>query len=257
MNRFIIAGNWKMNMPAEIYDFAALPKTPAEVEVLLCPPAPFLERVVALRHILGLPFVNVGAQDVSAADSGAFTGEVSGAMLGSLGVKYAIVGHSERRECHKETDEVVNKKAQAALRNAINPIICVGETLAERESGATVARLTEQVTRALDGLSDENIANIVVAYEPVWAIGTGVAASADDAQSGCKCIRGVVAAMYSAEIAAKLPILYGGSMNSKNASELLSCPDINGGLIGGAALDATAFCTIINAAVGIYETGGK
>ena len=242
----LIAGNWKMNgstasnavLVQSLLEGAAA----SQCLVAVCVPAPYLAQVQALVAGSG---INLGAQDVSQHESGAYTGEVSCAMLRDFGIRYAIVGHSERRQYHGETDVVVAEKAQRALAAGITPIVCVGETLAEREAGRT----EEVVKRQLAAVIHTNghcISEIVVAYEPVWAIGTGQTASPEQAQQVHSVLRAQLRAA-SAQ-ADRIPILYGGSMNAANAAQLLSQPDIDGGLVGGAALKAADFLTIIAAA---------
>lgn len=242
----LIAGNWKMNgsLPANEALLKALLAgvgTPA-CEIAVCVPAPYLAQVQSL--VAGSP-VALGAQDLSAQPQGAFTGEQSAAMLKEFGVRYAIVGHSERRQYHGETDELVAAKTAAALANGITPIVCVGETLAEREAGHT----EEVVKRQLAAVIHANghcISEIVVAYEPVWAIGTGKTASPEEAQAVHAVLRAQLKA--ATDQFARVKILYGGSMNAANAATLLAQPDIDGGLIGGASLKAPDFLTIIAAA---------
>ena len=221
-------------------------RTPLACEVALCVPSPYLAQIQTLKteHI-ELSLIEVGAQDVSAWLSGAYTGEVSAAMLKELGCRYAIVGHSERRQHHGETDLVVADKAKAALAAGVTPIVCVGETLAEREAGQT----EEVVKRQLAAVIHTNghcISEIVVAYEPVWAIGTGKTATPQEAQAVHAVLRAQLAA--ATDHAAVVKILYGGSMNAANAATLLAQPDIDGGLIGGASLKAADFLTIVAAA---------
>jgi triosephosphate isomerase len=180
--------------------------------------------------------------------SGAYTGEVSGEQLKDLGVKYVIIGHSERREIYGETDEGVNKKTHAALGVSLEPIVCVGESLEQREMGVTGDLVALQVKAALFGIKPEQMKSVVIAYEPIWAIGTGKTASPQDAQDVCKQTRDVLAKLYTQDIASSVSILYGGSMNDKNAFDLLSQPDIDGGLIGGASLKPVSFAAIITAA---------
>lgn len=246
MKKKLIAGNWKMNGSIEANDslvravLAGL-GTPG-CAVAVCVPAPYLAQLQMLR---GSSALELGAQDVSAHDKGAYTGEVSAAMLREFGVRYAIVGHSERRQYHGETDAVVADKAKAALSQGITPIVCVGETLAEREAGQT----EEVVKRQLAAVIHTNghcISELVVAYEPVWAIGTGKTASPEMAQA----VHAVLRAQLKAATpqAGRVQILYGGSMNAANAAELLAQPDIDGGLIGGASLKAADFLTIVGAA---------
>ncbi|HZY19578.1 MAG TPA: triose-phosphate isomerase [Ramlibacter sp.] len=246
MKKKLIAGNWKMNGSVAAND--ALVRAvvagmrDAACQVAVCVPAPYLAQVQMLRHGCAL---ELGAQDVSTHEQGAYTGEVSAAMLKEFGVRFAIVGHSERRQYHGETDQLVADKAKAALAHGITPIVCVGETLAEREAGHT----EEVVKRQLAAVIHTNghcISEIVVAYEPVWAIGTGRTATPEQAQQ--------VHAVLRAQLKAATPqadrvcILYGGSMNAANAASLLAQPDIDGGLIGGASLKAPDFLQIIAAA---------
>ena len=246
----VIAGNWKMNMLSSgTKDFMdelkpLLPKS-RSCETVLCVPSALLYSMVkACRGTR----VAVGAQDVSLYDKGAYTGEVSASMLKDLGVKYCIVGHSERRAYHGETDVIVNAKAKKLLEAGITPIICVGETLDERERGLTMDLISLQVRGVLNGLTDAEVRRCVIAYEPVWAIGTGKTATAEQAQEVCEHVRAVVRKLYDAKTARSTVIQYGGSMNAKNAAELLACPDIDGGLIGGASLKPADFSVIVNAA---------
>ena len=248
----LIAGNWKMNgslaANAALLDALAqgLASAPAACEVAVCVPAPYLAQVQAMRSAqAGLAAIDLGAQDVSAHASGAYTGEVSAAMLKDFGCRFAIVGHSERRQYHGESDALVAEKAKAALASGITPIVCVGETLAEREAGHT----EEVVKRQLAAVIHTNghcISEIVVAYEPVWAIGTGKTASPEEAQAVHAVLRAQLKA--ATDQFARVKILYGGSMNAANAATLLAQPDIDGGLIGGASLKAPDFLTIIAAA---------
>lgn len=246
MKKKLIAGNWKMNGSIEANDslvravLAGL-GTPG-CAVAVCVPAPYLAQLQVLR---ASSVLELGAQDVSAHDKGAYTGEVSAAMLREFGVRYCLVGHSERRQYHGETDALVADKAKAALAQGITPIVCVGETLAEREAGRT----EEVVKRQLAAVIHTNghcISELVVAYEPVWAIGTGKTASPEMAQA----VHAVLRAQLKAATpqADRVQILYGGSMNAANAAELLAQPDIDGGLIGGASLKAADFLTIVAAA---------
>ncbi|MDT8991165.1 triose-phosphate isomerase [Curvibacter sp. APW13] len=243
----LIAGNWKMNgslaaNEALIKGLLAGATTPWNCNVALCVPSVYLSQVVALTQ--GSP-IAVGAQDVSQHESGAFTGEQSAVMLRDLGVRYAIVGHSERRQYHGETDVVVAHKAQRALASGITPIVCVGETLAEREAGVTEEVVKRQLAAVIH-VNGHCISEIVVAYEPVWAIGTGKTASPEQAQA----VHAVLRAQLHAASAqsARVPLLYGGSMNAANAAQLLAQPDIDGGLVGGASLKAADFLSIIAAA---------
>ena len=247
----LIAGNWKMN--GSLAANEALLMALAEgldgncsCEIAVCVPAPYLAQVQALkaRHA-GLSGVQLGAQDVSAQASGAYTGEVSAAMLGELGCRYAIVGHSERRQYHLETDALVADKAKAALAAGITPIVCVGETLAEREAGHTEEVVKRQLAAVIH-VNGHCISEIVVAYEPVWAIGTGKTASPEEAQAVHAVLRAQLKA--ASDQYAKVKILYGGSMNAANAASLMAEADIDGGLIGGASLKALEFLKIIAAA---------
>lgn len=247
MNRKLIAGNWKLNgslafNEALIGALRAGLQSPA-CGIAVCVPAPYLAQIGAL--LAGSP-IELGAQDVSSHASGAFTGEVSAAMLREFGVRYAIVGHSERRQYHGENDAVVADKVRSALAAGVTPIVCVGETLAQREGGQT----EEVVKRQLAAVIHTNghcISEIVVAYEPVWAIGTGRNASPEQAQDVHAMIRGRVATL-DATIAASIRILYGGSVKASNARELFAMPDIDGGLVGGASLKADEFARICAAA---------
>ncbi len=246
MNDKLIAGNWKMNGSLAANEalvraiVAGLQGVACRVAV--CVPSAYLAQVQALRQ--GSP-LELGAQDVSRHEQGAYTGEVSAAMLGEFGVRYAIVGHSERRQYHGESDSVVAEKAGAALAHGITPIACVGETLAEREAGHTEDVVRRQLA-AVIGAIGEGVDRIVVAYEPVWAIGTGRTATPEQAQQ----VHAVLRAQLRAATAQadRVAILYGGSMNAANAASLLAQPDIDGGLIGGASLKATDFLQIIAAA---------
>jgi len=246
MKKKLIAGNWKMNgsLVANEVLLRALVAgmTDKDCLVAVCVPSPYFAQV---QSLLAGSHVDCGAQDVSQHESGAFTGEVSAAMLKDLGVRYAIVGHSERRQYHGETDAVIALKAQRALACGVTPIVCVGETLAEREAGHT----EEVVKRQLAAVIHTNghcISEIVVAYEPVWAIGTGKTASPEQAQQVHAVLRGQLKA--ATPHADRVHILYGGSMNAANASQLLGQPDIDGGLVGGASLKAADFLSIIAAA---------
>ena len=192
--------------------------------------------------------VHVGAQNVHFEKSGAFTGEVSADMLLDLGVEYVVIGHSERRQYFGETDETVNKRTLAALNAGLKPIVCVGESLTQREQGVTEELVRMQVKIALKDVTEEQVKNVIIAYEPIWAIGTGRTATADQAEEVCAAIRKVVGELYGQDIAEGMTVQYGGSMNPANAAELLSKPDVDGGLIGGASLHAGKFCEIVDAA---------
>ena len=190
----------------------------------------------------------MAAQNVSEFKKGAYTGEVSAAMLRDLGVRYCIIGHSERRQYHGEDDMLINKKVLAAMEAGINPIICVGETLEQREKDLTMEQVALQVKTALAGVPAEKMRRVVIAYEPLWAIGTGVNATPEQANEVCNTIRAIIRGLYGARIARAVPIQYGGSVNEKNAESLFAQPDVDGGLVGGASLDPEKFAVIINAA---------
>ena len=245
----LIAGNWKMNMlPSQAKGFvdelrALLPKQKT-CDVAICAPYVILP---ALMKATKDTRIGVGAQNVSEHEKGAYTGEISLAMLKDLGTKYVILGHSERRAYNGETDETVNAKAENVLAEGMIPIICVGESLEQRERGLTLSFIEYQVKAALYGVPDESIRRCVIAYEPIWAIGTGKTATAEQAEEVCAHIRGVIRKDYGARSARAVTILYGGSMNAGNAEELLSKVDIDGGLIGGASLKPVDFSKIIEA----------
>ena len=246
MKKNLIAGNWKMNGGLDAND--ALVRAvmaglgAATCDVAVCVPAPYLAQVQSLRGESGL---HLGAQDVSAHEKGAYTGEVSAGMLRELGVRYVIVGHSERRQYHGEVDALVAEKAKAAMAAGITPIVCVGETLAQREANQTEDVVKRQLAAVIHA-NGHCISEIGVAYEPVWAIGTGKTATPEQAQA----VHAVLRAQLQAATpqAQRVPLLYGGSMNAANAAELLAQPDIDGGLIGGASLKAADFLTIVAAA---------
>ncbi len=246
----IIAGNWKMNKTAS-EGKALLDEIKQSVgkikwcEVVCC--VPFVDIPMALRALKDTR-IAVGAQNMHHEASGAYTGEVSAAMLKDLGVKYVIIGHSERREYFGETDELVNKKVLAALEAGLHPIVCVGERLEQRDMGITHELIAMQVKAALAGVPQDKVRKMVIAYEPIWAIGTGRTATAEQANEICELIRATIRKMYGARTARAVTIQYGGSMNAKNASELLAQPDVDGGLIGGASLKAPDFTAIVEAA---------
>ena len=247
--RVIIAGNWKMNKkPSDVKGFveelrAAMPASTKGCSVVLCMPATHLTNLAALRS----KRISTGAQNVSEFASGAHTGEVSVDMLKDIGVKYCIVGHSERRADNGDTDALVNQKIQALLEQDITPIVCVGESLEQREQDLTMEHIAYQVKAAFYGLSAEQVKKCVVAYEPIWAIGTGRTASDEQAQEVCFAIRELLRRRYGALLSRKVSILYGGSMNAQNCAGLLAQPDIDGGLIGGASLKSADFATIVRA----------
>ena len=247
MRRKVIAGNWKMNMlPNEAIDyiqaFEPMVKD-AKAEVILC--VPYTDLFYCLMNAQGTN-IKIGAQNMHFAETGAYTGEVSGKMLKSIGVEYVIIGHSERRQYYNETDESVNKKIKAAFENELKPIVCVGETLEEREAGKTEERITSQTRLALEGLSNEQVKNTIIAYETIWAIGTGKTATSEDANNSIKAIRAEIRKIYGEEVAEEVIIQYGGSVKSSNAKELFSTSDIDGGLVGGASLKPEEFSKIVN-----------
>ena len=245
----IIAGNWKMNMTnSGIKPFIEelkenLPKS-KQCEIVLCTPAVMIQNMAKAGKECK---VAAGGEDVSTFEKGAYTGEISASMLADIGAKYCIVGHSERRQYHAETDQQVNVKAKALLEKGITPIICVGESLEQREMDLTMEYVAYQVKAALSGIDATALRRCVIAYEPIWAIGTGKTATAEQAQEVCEGIRAVIRKIYGARPARAVSILYGGSMNAKNAAELLAQPDIDGGLIGGASLKPVDFAAIVAA----------
>ena len=247
----IIAGNWKMNKTAsETKKFAeelkAIMPRAKWCDVVVCVPAVNIPTAIkAFKDVR----VSVGAENVFYEKSGAFTGEVSADMLKDLGVKYVIIGHSERRQYFGETDFTVNKKVLAALETGLHPIICVGESLEQRELGITMELIALQIKSALAGVSADKLRKCVIAYEPIWAIGTGKTATAEQAAEVCTYIRSLIRAQYGARIARSVTIQYGGSMKGSNAHELLSHEDIDGGLIGGASLDPKALMEIVHAEI--------
>ncbi len=238
-----IFGNWKMNgslaSNAALLDALAQGVQAGACDVAVCAPAPYLAQ---LQAVLAGSAIGIGAQDLSAHTEGAYTGEVSGAMLREFGVRYVLVGHSERRQYHAESDELVARKAQAALACGITPVVCVGETLAQREAGETEAVVRRQLAAVVQ-VNGHCLSEIVLAYEPVWAIGTGKTATPAQAQAVHAVLRAQLLAATTA--AGRIPVLYGGSMNASNASELLSQMDIDGGLVGGASLKAADFLRIV------------
>ena len=247
MRRKVIAGNWKMNMlPNEAMAFIEQ-LTPlvkdTENEVILC--VPYIDLFYSLLSAQNTN-IKIGAQNMHFEESGAYTGEVSGQMLKCIGVEYVIIGHSERRQYFAETDETVNKKIKAALKNELKPIVCVGETLEQRESGKTQEIITTQTRLALEGLNSDEVKNVIIAYEPIWAIGTGKTATSEDANNSIKSIRKEIENLYGSEVAEEIIIQYGGSVKSSNARELFTTSDIDGGLVGGASLKAEEFAKIVN-----------
>ncbi|MFB9758590.1 triose-phosphate isomerase [Ectobacillus funiculus] len=249
MRKPIIAGNWKMHKTlGEAVSFVEEVKgqipSASAVDSVVCSPALFLERLVAATEGSEL---KVGAQNMHFANSGAFTGEISPVALADLKVSYVVLGHSERREMFAETDETVNKKTVAAFANGLTPIVCCGETLEERESGKTFDLVANQVKQALAGLTEEQVKATVIAYEPIWAIGTGKSSSAQDANEVCAHIRKVVAEAFSADAAAAVRIQYGGSVKPENIAEYMAQPDIDGALVGGASLEPASFLGLLEA----------
>lgn len=247
MRKILIAGNWKMNKTVSetvtLVEEITKKVTEPNCDVVICVPYTSISDAVKLTK--GTP-VKVGAQNMHFLDNGAYTGEISADMLLELGVTYVIIGHSERREYYNETDETVNKKVLKAIEKNLISIVCVGETLEQRENNETLGLVKGQVEKALKDVSTEDIKKVVFAYEPIWAIGTGKTATCEQANEVCKYIRECVKDLYNEEIANEIKILYGGSMNVKNADELLKEPDIDGGLIGGASLKSEDFSNIVD-----------
>lgn len=247
MRRKVIAGNWKMNMlPNEaityIEEFTPLVKD-TKNEVILC--VPYTDLFYCLLNVQGTN-IKIGAQNMHFAENGAYTGEVSGKMLKSIGVEYVIIGHSERREYFNETDESVNQKIKAAFENKLKPIVCVGEKLEQREEGKAEEIVTNQIKLDLEDLTNDQVKNTIIAYEPIWAIGTGKTATSEDANKMIKTIRKQVADLFGKEVAEEVIIQYGGSVKSSNAKELFTTSDIDGGLVGGASLKPEEFSKIVN-----------
>ncbi|HIF47002.1 triose-phosphate isomerase [Candidatus Thioglobus sp.] len=247
MRQVIVAGNWKMNASKETVNTLVMGilsgMSEVEAKVIVCAPSPYMSQVEALITHSQL---NLGAQDLNVNASGAFTGEVSADMIKDFGAQYVVVGHSERRSMYGETDQVVADKVRVALENNLTPLFCIGETLEEREAGNMESVVTRQIQAVIDLSGIDSFKNIIIAYEPVWAIGTGVTATPQQAQDAHAFIRSMLA-QNNADIAQSTPILYGGSMNPGNAVELISCEDIDGGLIGGASLKAEDFLQICKA----------
>ena len=250
MRRYVIAGNWKMNMtPSETGAFLRelAPKVAGKdaCDIVLC--VPFVDIAPAIEAAKGTN-IKIGTQNVHFKESGAYTGEISAAMLKETGVEYVIVGHSERRQYFGETDETVNLRTKAALAAGLTVILCLGELLEARQAGITAEIVSMQTKLDLAGIPAEDLSRIIIAYEPVWAIGTGLTATPEQADEACGIIRSVVADLYGKAAAEAMIIQYGGSMNAKNASELLAMENIDGGLIGGASLKAADFGVIVDAA---------
>ncbi|WP_019813429.1 triose-phosphate isomerase [Saccharomonospora saliphila] len=252
----LIAGNWKMNLNhleaialVQKIAFSLPEKYFAKVDVTVLPPFTDLRSVQTLVDGDKL-LLSYGGQDLSPHDSGAHTGDVSGAMLAKLGCTYVVVGHSERREHHGESDEVVNKKVRAALKHELSPILCVGEPLEVRESGGHIEHTTTQLIEALKGLKVDQVREVVVAYEPVWAIGTGRVATPADAEEVCAALRSALAGKYGDELAERTRVLYGGSVKSNNIAELVKSDNVDGALVGGASLDGEEFTKLCALAAG-------
>ena len=246
MRKKVIAGNWKMNKsPVDVEkfmeNFSTLAKN-SDTDVILC--VPYVDLKTAIDLTAGTN-IKIGAQNMHYEEKGAFTGEISPKMLKDIGVEYVIIGHSERREYYNETDESVNKKIKAAFKYGLKPILCVGESLSQREEGITKSFVTLQVEKALNGLSDEQVSSMIIAYEPIWAIGTGKTASKEDANEVCSWIREKVNELYG-DVANMITIQYGGSVKSSNAKDLFDMSDIDGGLVGGASLEPEEFAKIVN-----------
>ncbi|NOY74220.1 MAG: triose-phosphate isomerase [Kiritimatiellaeota bacterium] len=251
MRRTIIAGNWKMNLTAAeavafVEEFKPLVADSTEVEIVVCPVFTALD--AAVKAAAGSN-IKIGAQNIHWEESGAFTGEISAAMLKETGVEYVIIGHSERRQYFGETDETVNKRLKAALAAGLVPMVCVGEVLAERESGKTESVLSTQLQCGLNGIPADEMEKIVIAYEPVWAIGTGKTATPEMAEETHAYIRKTLADLFDRDTADKVRIQYGGSMKPANSAELIAQPDIDGGLVGGAALKPDSFSELIKNAI--------
>ncbi len=253
MRKPIIAGNWKMNKTfAEAKSFAeevkGLVPGSGKIDSIICAPALFLQNLVEVTEGTD---VKIGAQNMHFEESGAFTGEISPKPLSEIGVQYVIIGHSERREMFNETDETVNQKTLAAFKYNLTPIVCCGETLEQRENGETMDFVATQIQKALTGLTDEQVKQSVIAYEPIWAIGTGKSSTSQDANDVCAHIRQVVAKQFNEEVANAVRIQYGGSVKPENIKEYMAQPDIDGALVGGASLEARSFLQLLEA--GSYE----
>ncbi|MGC8228082.1 triose-phosphate isomerase [Pseudobacillus badius] len=249
MRKPIIAGNWKMHKTAaEAKSFAeevkSLVPDASIVDSVICAPALFLEQLV---QTVQESDVEIGAQTMHFEENGAFTGEISPKALADIGVKYVIIGHSERREMFNETDETVNKKVRAAFKFNMTPIVCCGETLEQRENGETNSFVAGQIEKALAGLTAEQAGETVIAYEPIWAIGTGRSSTAEDANAVCAHIRQTVAEQFSQETADQVRIQYGGSVKPANIGEFMAQPDIDGALVGGASLEPASFLQLLEA----------
>lgn len=246
MRKKIAAGNWKMNLLINEVDqfIQDMPSVNQIADVIIGAPSIYLERLLSLQQ----KGIKIASQDVSTHEKGAYTGEISAPMLKAMGVNAAIVGHSERRMYHHESDQIIGIKVQRCLENEITPIYCCGETLTQRQANEQAKVVGQQILTALSGLSAEQMKSVVIAYEPVWAIGTGVTASIDQAEEMHAFIRSCIEKQWSADVANQIRILYGGSVNPQNAEGLFACPNVDGGLIGGASLKVNDFVSIINSA---------
>lgn len=248
MRKKVIAGNWKMhktmqNVQQFMKEVRGL-QVNDKTEAIVCAPFPYLTTLVSEAEGSN---IHIAAQTMHFEDSGAFTGEVSPVMLQDIGVSHVVLGHSERRAYFNETDESVNKKVLAAFKHKITPIVCVGETLEQRQTKETLSHIEWQVQQALKGLSNEQIAEVIIAYEPIWAIGTGETASSEDANEVCHYIRQVISTLTTDEVAEQVVIQYGGSVKPENINELLATSDIDGALVGGASLEADSFTALVKA----------
>ena len=250
MRKTVIAGNWKMNMTpsatkAFIEELAPMVKGKDKCDIVLC--VPFVDIATAVEAANGTN-IKIGAENVHFKASGAYTGEVAADMLKEIGTEYVIVGHSERRQYFGETDETVNLRTKAALAAGLKVILCLGELLEARQAGITEEIVSMQTKLDFAGIPEQDLKNVIIAYEPVWAIGTGLTATPEQADEACGIIRGVIEKLYSKKAAEEITIQYGGSMNDQNAAELLAKPNVDGGLIGGASLKTDKFTAIVNAA---------
>jgi triosephosphate isomerase len=255
MKKILIAGNWKMHtnvFEAEKlveYFVSAIDKLDINFDILVCPP---FTNLAIVKQTIGESIIKLGAQNCHYEFQGAYTGEISVSMLKDIGCEYVIIGHSERRSIFDETNELINKKVKAVIEHDITPILCIGETLGERNAGKTYEILTHQISEGFKNIDIKDLEKIVIAYEPVWAIGTGISATTEQAQEAHFWTRNFIVKKYSTSLS-EILILYGGSMNEKNAKELLSQPDVNGGLIGGASIKPESFISIINSAIEISK----
>ena len=250
MRKPMMIANWKMNKTRDealsfIYAVNEVLPSSEKVGTVVCAPAIVLRDLVKRQG----DNLRIGAENMHYEEHGAFTGEIAPAMLETTGVEYVIIGHSERRQYFNETDEAINKKLHAAMKHNLKPILCIGETLEQREAGITHNILEGQLRADLEGLTSEEMANVIIAYEPIWAIGTGKTASPQDANEACAFVRSIVASIFNAAVAEETIILYGGSMKPANVDELIAQSDIDGGLVGGASLEAESFLKLVNACI--------